>query len=49
MAYRHDRHQLTATWADKEPDAAAAYWAAKNPVSIDGLPAMPPAVAPVAG
>jgi hypothetical protein len=48
MAYRHDRDQLTATWAHKKPDAAAAYWAAKNPVSIDGLPAMPQASAPVA-
>lgn len=41
MKYQHDRERLTATWAHKEPDAAAVYWAAKNPRSIDGLPAMP--------
>lgn len=46
MDYRYHRDRLTATWAEKEPDAAAAYWAAKNPRSIDGLPAMPPAPAP---
>lgn len=41
MEYREDRDRLTATWAHKEPAAAATYWAAKNPRSIDGLPAMP--------
>lgn len=42
MAYQADRDRLTATWAHKEPPAAARHWAAKNPASIDGLPAMPP-------
>lgn len=41
MSYRDDRDQLTANWAHKEPDEAARYWAARNPSSIDGLPAMP--------
>jgi len=48
MAFQHHRDQLTATWAHKETDAASAYWAAKNPVSIDGLPAMPQVPEPVA-
>jgi hypothetical protein len=43
MTYDGDRDRLIATWAHKEPDAAVRHWAAKNPVSIDGLPAMPPA------
>jgi hypothetical protein len=42
MEYQEDRDRLTATWARKDPPAAARHWAAKNPSSIDGLPAMPP-------
>jgi predicted pyridoxine 5'-phosphate oxidase superfamily flavin-nucleotide-binding protein len=43
MTYESDRTRLTDNWVDRDPDALEAYWAAKNPVSIDGLPAMKPA------
>jgi hypothetical protein len=43
MNFESHRDRLTATWADKDADAAEVYWSAKNPTSIDGLPAMPPA------
>lgn len=42
MAFEGHRDRLTGTWADKDADAAECHWAAKNPRSIDGLPAMPP-------
>jgi hypothetical protein len=41
MSFESHRDRLTANWARKEGDAAERYWAAKNPISIDGLPAMP--------
>jgi hypothetical protein len=41
MSFDGDRDRLTRTWAEKDDDAAVDYWAKKNPVSIDGLPAMP--------
>jgi hypothetical protein len=43
MAFEGHRDQLTANWANKDGVAAQRYWAKKNPESIDGLPAMPPA------
>jgi hypothetical protein len=43
MDFQGHRDRLTSTWADKDAEAAERYWAAKNPASIDGLPAMPPA------
>ena len=43
MEFQGHRDRLTATWAEKDADAAEIHWAAKNPTSIDGLPAMPPA------
>ncbi len=46
MDYVADRSRLTENWVDRDPAELEAYWAAKNPVSIDGLPAMPPASAP---
>jgi Pyridoxamine 5'-phosphate oxidase len=45
MSFESHRDRLTANWAEKDPDVAEVYWAAKNPTSIDGLPAMPPATA----
>lgn len=42
MTFVEHRDRLTATWAEKDDAAAEQYWAAKNAVSIDGLPAMPP-------
>ena len=45
MTFNEHRDRLTATWAEKDDEAAVKYWAAKNAVSIDGLPAMPPAPA----
>lgn len=41
MTFHGHRDRLTATWAEKDDAAAERYWSAKNPVSIDGLPAMP--------
>ena len=49
MSFEGDRDRLTATWAAKDTAAAERFWAAKNPRSIDGLPAMPAIDAPVAG
>jgi len=46
MAFEGHRDRLTANWADKDGVAAQRYWAKKNPESIDGLPAMPPAREP---
>ncbi len=46
MAFEGHRDRLTANWADKDGAAAQRYWAKKNPESIDGLPAMPPAREP---
>ena len=46
MTFEGHRDRLTATWADKDGAAAQRYWAKKNPESIDGLPAMPPAREP---
>ncbi len=46
MSFDSHRDRLTATWADKDDAAAQRYWAKKNPASIDGLPAMPPAREP---
>lgn len=42
MSFEGHRDRLVANWADKDDEAAEAHWAAKNPTSIDGLPAMPP-------
>jgi hypothetical protein len=47
MSFDAHRDRLTATWAEKDEAAAEKYWAAKNPASIDGLPAMPPVRQPV--
>jgi Pyridoxamine 5'-phosphate oxidase len=46
MSFDGDRDRLTANWAEKDGAAAERYWAKKNPQSIDGLPAMPPALEP---
>jgi hypothetical protein len=43
MSFEGHRDRLTANWAEKDGAAAERYWAMKNPKSIDGLPAMPPA------
>ena len=44
MAYEADRERLTENWAEKDEMASEIHWAAKNPTSIDGLPAMPPSM-----
>ena len=41
MTFDEHRTRLTENWAEKDGEAAERYWAAKNPESIDGLPAMP--------
>jgi hypothetical protein len=41
MSFEEHRDRLTANWAPKDEVAAERYWAKKNAVSIDGLPAMP--------
>jgi hypothetical protein len=46
MSFEGHRDRLTANWAEKDDAAAERYWAKKNPQSIDGLPAMPPALEP---
>lgn len=40
--YEAERSRLTDGLAAKGPDGVAAYWAAKNMVSIDGLPGLSP-------
>jgi hypothetical protein len=46
MTFEEHRTRLTDTWAEKHGEAAERYWAAKNPQSIDGLPAVPILSAP---
>jgi hypothetical protein len=48
MSFEGHRDRLTATWAEKDTAAAERHWAAKNPRSIDGLPAMPAVEAEIA-
>jgi hypothetical protein len=42
MSFEAHRTRLTENWAEKHGEALERHWAAKNPRSIDGLPAMPP-------
>ena len=43
MAHVGDRERLEEVFAPRGPEAMADYWARKNTVSIDGLPAVPTA------
>lgn len=49
FAHQRDRDTLSTWAAEKGPDGVAAYWARKNVLSVDGLPALPEAAVPPCG
>jgi len=42
MAYQGERQQLNDWVSKKTPNELEEYWIAKNSISIDGIPTMPP-------